>query len=84
MAEPERRRRWYYRPGGIPLPESKKGAAEGAKYTCLEGDPAWSPVPGWEPPDREEKRGPRASRGRKNPDVEAFDGFSEGIETRME
>jgi hypothetical protein len=48
---PTPRRRWYLRPGGIPLPETDRKAADGARYTCLEGDDHWEELPTWRPPE---------------------------------
>lgn len=33
------------------LPETAKGASEGAKYYADEGDPEWTPVPGYIQPE---------------------------------
>lgn len=57
------RRRWYLKPGGIPVPETDRKAVEGARYTCLEGDECWTEIPTWRPPEEIETS--RSSRGRR-------------------
>lgn len=67
-----RARRWYLRPGGVPLPESAKGAGDGARYWCEEGGDRWHTVEGWVPPELESSKA-RSSWRRRNHGEELFD-----------
>lgn len=68
-----RARRWYLKPGGIPLPESAKGAADGARYWCEEGGDRWHPVPGWTPPEPEREKARSTGRRRRGNGEGLFD-----------